>query len=217
MVRLTRQRAASSSAKPTAASATDAAPQTEGEAADAPPQATPAQAPAGAPAVTGLPADGVREFKRVLASATVRRWPMYLRNVQQIVRDASFDVRNYGFGTLVDLLRAAHRDGVVRVDRDRQGVIRVFAGNLAPAGAPEPVVVPFAPIDDTGVEAEAPAAPIAATPAVDAAAEPEDDPDDNIGNVADGAPAPAHKPGRRRPAAAGASRTPRRRRTRSAK
>jgi hypothetical protein len=53
-----------------------------------------------------------------------------------------------GFGTVVDLLRAAHRDGVVRVDRDRQGVIRVFQGAVQapapPAAQPsasyEPVV-----------------------------------------------------------------------------
>ena len=43
----------------------------------------------------------------------------------------SFDERAYGFANLVDLLRAAHKDGLVRVDRDRQGVIRVFQGSLA--------------------------------------------------------------------------------------
>ena len=62
---------------------------------------------------------------------------MYLRNVKQILRQAtpSFDERAYGFANLVDLLRAAQKDGLVRVDRDRQGVIRVFQGNLT---TPEP-------------------------------------------------------------------------------
>ncbi len=99
----------------------------------------------GAPAVIGSNADGLREFRRILASGQVRRWPMYLRNVKQVIRQVNpaFDERAYGFANLVDLLRAAGRDGTVRVDRDRQGVIRVFQGNVATA-TPEPVrVVPF--------------------------------------------------------------------------
>jgi uncharacterized LabA/DUF88 family protein len=78
----------------------------------------------------GTPADGLREFRQILGTAEIRRWPMYLRNVKQILRQATppFDERAYGFGSLVDLLRAAHKDGLLRVDRDRQGVIRVFQG-----------------------------------------------------------------------------------------
>jgi hypothetical protein len=101
--------------------------------------------PGGAPAVIGSNADGLREFRRILASGQVRRWPMYLRNVKQVIRQVNpaFDERAYGFANLVDLLRAAGRDGTVRVDRDRQGVIRVFQGNVT-ATTPDPVrVVPF--------------------------------------------------------------------------
>jgi hypothetical protein len=60
--------------------------------------------------------------------------PMYLRNVKQILRQAtpSYDERAYGYATLVDLLRAAQRDGIVRLDRDRQGVVRVFQGQQSP-------------------------------------------------------------------------------------
>jgi hypothetical protein len=70
---------------------------------------------------------------------------MYLRNVKQVIRqvDAKFDERSYGFGNLADLLRAAGRDGIVRVDRDRQGVIRVFQGAAAPSAAP--MTVPSGP------------------------------------------------------------------------
>ena len=79
-------------------------------------------------AVAGSPAEGLQEFRRLLGAATVRRWPLYLRNVKQILRQATpaFDERAYGYGTLVDLLRAAQKDGLVRLDRDRQGVVRVF-------------------------------------------------------------------------------------------
>ena len=45
----------------------------------------------------------------------------------------------YGFASLVDLLRASHKEGAFRVERDRQGVIRVFqagsAGLMAPTTA----------------------------------------------------------------------------------
>ncbi len=112
---------------------------------DAPGNGRPSQSPA--PAVTGTAADGVRELRRVLLSGQVRRWPLYLRNVKQIIRQTSpsFDERAYGFANLVDLLRAAHKDGLVRVDRDRQGVIRVFQGSLA---EPQPAADVTAPAQD---------------------------------------------------------------------
>jgi len=58
------------------------------------------------------------------------RWPMYLRQVKQYLRtvDASFDERKFGFNSLNDLLRACQRDGLFRMERDRQGVIRFFQG-----------------------------------------------------------------------------------------
>ena len=39
-----------------------------------------------------------------------------------------FDERQYGFGGLMDLLRACQREGLVRVERDRRGGLRVFPG-----------------------------------------------------------------------------------------
>ena len=59
-------------------------------------------------AVTESAADGVRFVSEVLQKATGARWPMYIRNVKQIIRaaDATFDERRYGFGGLMDLLRA---------------------------------------------------------------------------------------------------------------
>jgi uncharacterized LabA/DUF88 family protein len=78
----------------------------------------------------GGPADGVSATARYLAAATAARWPMYLRNVKQILRaaDAGFDERRYGFNGLMDLLRACQRDGIVRLERDRRGGLRVFQG-----------------------------------------------------------------------------------------
>jgi hypothetical protein len=77
-------------------------------------------------------ADGVNLLRRVLQNpAAVSRWPMYIRNVKQILKAAepSFDERRHG--NLVELLRAVQREGLVRLERDRQGVLRVFQGQQA--------------------------------------------------------------------------------------
>ncbi|MCC7042683.1 MAG: NYN domain-containing protein [Acidobacteria bacterium] len=109
-----------------------------------------------APDVIGSNADGIREFKHMLATGEVRRWPMYLRNVKQLFRSVNpeFDERAYGFANLVDLLRAAARENIVRVDRDRQGVIRVFQGNV-PVEVQPPVKKIFDIEDELAAEAAA--------------------------------------------------------------
>jgi hypothetical protein len=140
--------------------------------------------------VIGNPADGVRALKTILAKGHVRRWPMYLRNVKQMLResDATFDERAYGFGNLVDLLRAAHKDGVLRVDRDRHGVIRVFQGATF-ASAPAPATVEPPPdVEPVALVPDVPPLPM------------DELPDDNVGNrIEVDAPEPAApKPRRRR-------------------
>ena len=116
-------------------------------AADAAAPAGEQPAAASQPASTGEPvtrlgdnADGVRAAAQLLTNAVNARWPMYLRNVKQILRAGSLDERRYGFGGLMDLLKALQRDGLVRIERDRRGGLRVFQGvNMArPAAAPQP-------------------------------------------------------------------------------
>jgi hypothetical protein len=70
---------------------------------------------------------------RIISSTEIRKWPLYLRTVKQILRSQTppFDERAYGFPTLIDLLRASHKEGAFRVERDRQGVIRVFQSGSA--------------------------------------------------------------------------------------
>jgi len=117
----------------------EAAPEENGDGASAEPaRAVPIPAPVQiapqqAVATLGSQADGLLEFRKLLSSAAIRRWPMYLRNVKQIFKQATpvFDERAYGYGSLVDLLRAAQKEGLVRLDRDRQGVVRVFRGSAA--------------------------------------------------------------------------------------
>jgi uncharacterized LabA/DUF88 family protein len=88
-------------------------------------------------------ADGVTLVRQVLAEATTPpRWPMYLRQMKQFIRNARPDFDERRYGSLQDLLRACQKAGLVRLERDRQGGLRAFAGatkSYVPAGwvAPE--------------------------------------------------------------------------------
>jgi uncharacterized LabA/DUF88 family protein len=99
-------------------------PSPEAEAVEAPVVAAAPVTPA------GDQADGVRLVRQILTAATTARWPIYLRNVKQLLRaaDGGFDERRYGFSGLIDLLRACQRDGLVRLERDRRGGLLVFKG-----------------------------------------------------------------------------------------
>jgi len=98
------------------------------------------QEPAGPP--LGDQAEGVRRAGQILGAATGARWPMYLRNVKQILRqtEGGFDERRYGFGGLMDLLKGCQREGFVRVERDRRGGLRVFQGAKLQGSVPAPMV-----------------------------------------------------------------------------
>jgi uncharacterized protein (TIGR00288 family) len=100
--------------------------------------------------------DGIRAVQQAIMNAqTPPRFPMYVRQAKQFLRTAidGFDERKYGFSSVVDLLRAAGKEGVLRIERDRQGAIRVFPGvNLA--SKPRAVEGPI-DIDET-VDVEVP-------------------------------------------------------------
>jgi uncharacterized LabA/DUF88 family protein len=82
----------------------------------------------------GSQSDGVARASKILAAAKNARWPMYLRNVKQILRQAEggYDERRYNFGGLMDLLKALQREQLVRIERDRRGGLRVFQGSALP-------------------------------------------------------------------------------------
>jgi hypothetical protein len=102
------------------------------------------------PAVRLSNQEGIRAVRQALmAAAEPPRWPLYARQARQFLRAAieGFDERAYGFASVTDLLRAAGKEGVLRVERDRQGAVRVFPGaNL---------VLPPAPDGEAGAEATA--------------------------------------------------------------
>ncbi|HEX5106827.1 MAG TPA: NYN domain-containing protein [Vicinamibacterales bacterium] len=98
--------------------------------------------------------DGIRAVQRAFTRPEAPpRWPMYVRQAKQFLRNAieGFDERKYGFASVVDLLRAAAREGVLRLERDRQGAVRVFPGQNLEAKAAPPLF-DAAVVDDSEPE-----------------------------------------------------------------
>jgi uncharacterized protein (TIGR00288 family) len=117
--------------------------------------------------------DGIRAVQQAFTSApTPPRWPMYVRQAKQFLRNAipNFDERTYGFASVVDLLRAAGKEGVLRIERDRQGAVRIFPGAALEEQVSTTPYVPEPAVDeteDTVVDASAdvqPEATISAEP-----------------------------------------------------
>ena len=98
----------------------------------------PDSAPAPAEPVEVSLGDGVALVRKALAEATTPpRWPMYPRQFKQFLKNAQPDFDERRYGSINDLMRACQKDGLVRLERDRQGGLRVFASN-GPARASVP-------------------------------------------------------------------------------
>jgi uncharacterized LabA/DUF88 family protein len=81
--------------------------------------------------------DGVALVRRVLGETTTPpRWPMYPRQFKQFLRTAQPDFDEKRYGSIADLMRACQKDGLLRLERDRQGGLRVFAGGTPRASVP---------------------------------------------------------------------------------
>ena len=139
------------------------------------PGAEPPVTAAAAPAVVSFPSpsapspaqleEGVRALFDAFQNAkNPPHWPMYLRNVKQYVKNAAptFDERRYGFANFLEAVRAAGRAGLFRLERNRQGILRIFGGNQFPRPAAPPVF-------DIENELAAEAAAAEATPAIEEA------------------------------------------------
>jgi uncharacterized LabA/DUF88 family protein len=102
-----------------------------------PQQETPAQAAA-------QPAEGVRVLLDTIKESKSRpHWPMYLRTFKQYLRSLQppFDERQFGLSSTYELVRQAQREGLLRVERNRQGILRIFPAERFPRVAPEQSVV----------------------------------------------------------------------------
>jgi uncharacterized LabA/DUF88 family protein len=77
------------------------------------------------------PVDGYRVIVQALSrSGASPRFPMYVRQFKQFVKtfDENFDEHRYGFAGILDALRYGQREGLFRLDRARQGGVRVHPG-----------------------------------------------------------------------------------------
>jgi hypothetical protein len=93
----------------------------------------PDSVPPPTPASDASLGDGVALVRRVLAETTTPpRWPMYPRQFKQFLRTAQPDFDERRYGSIADLMRACQKDGLLRLERDRQGALRVFASGAAP-------------------------------------------------------------------------------------
>jgi len=143
----------------------------------APREHSAAEASSGTSAGSGGPAgpspeqvdEAIRSLADIFQHATVvPHWPMYLRNVKQYIKNAapSFDERKFGFTNFLETVRACQRTGLFRLERNRQGILRVFPGPQFPHQALA------APLSAAAQERATEAAFIAAAEAAILAAEP---------------------------------------------
>jgi len=132
--------------------------------------------------------EGVRAIQEAFQKSNVTpHWPMYLRNVKQFIKNASptFDEHRYGFNSFLEAVRHAQRAGLLRLERNRQGILRVFPGNqmsqLNRAAMPrveqptvlEPPMVPYDVEGQPQVQEPEAQPPMAATPEEITEAQPE--------------------------------------------
>jgi uncharacterized protein (TIGR00288 family) len=84
------------------------------------------------------------------------RWPMYLRNIRQFLKsaDPGFDEHRLGFSSIHELVREGQRAGLFRMERDRQGVLRIFPGERIAPSPPDEVAIVASPVAEEPVPPE---------------------------------------------------------------
>src|SRR5215813_12083706 len=100
-----------------------------GEAFPAPPVPGPVSSPGPSPMQAE---EGVRAMQEAFQNSRITpHWPMYLRNVKQFIKNAlpNFDEHRYGFHSFLEAVRSGQRAGLFRLERNRQGILRVYPGN----------------------------------------------------------------------------------------
>jgi uncharacterized LabA/DUF88 family protein len=151
--------------------------------------------------------EGVRAMQEAFQKSNiVPHWPMYLRNVKQFIKNASptFDEHRYGFHSFLEAVRHAQRAGLLRLERNRQGILRVFPGNqmsqpqrlamprvVEPAVA-EPPMVPYDVENDMPVQESEESQPMMTAPAeeiAEAQSEPQELAAEPVAESADEQPA----------------------------
>lgn len=145
--------------------------------------------------------EGVRAIQEAFQKSNITpHWPMYLRNVKQFIKNAlpTFDEHRYGFHSFLEAVRHAQRAGLLRLERNRQGILRVFPGTALPQlqrpampriGEPivnEPHVVPYDVENDQPAVQESEPETVLAAPSEDIS-EPEPESVELASETAEGA------------------------------
>ena len=92
------------------------------------------------PTVVAPASEATRVLEELLRESKFKpHWPMYLRTFKQLLRSLQppFDERQYGITSTYDLVRQLSRDGLLRVERNRQGILRIFPAERFPRPAQE--------------------------------------------------------------------------------
>jgi uncharacterized LabA/DUF88 family protein len=111
------------------------------------------------------PSEAVNALEALLRDSRAKpHWPMYLRAFKQFLRSLQppFDERQYGFSSTYELVRQAHRDGLLRVERNRQGILRIYPAERFPKTGPEQPVEEPMPVEaaETGFDVPSPMLPV---------------------------------------------------------
>ena len=120
--------------------------------------------PEQAPAPAAQPSEAIRALEDLLKDAKIRpHWPMYLRTFKQYLRSLQppFDERQYGLASTYDLVRQASRDGLLRIERNRQGILRIFPSERFPRIPQEQPVEGLVPAETAEPELEVPSPDLA--------------------------------------------------------
>lgn len=174
---------------PETALAAESAPEASAQAAAA--AASNGTEPAAQPVAQGAPqaqvsqaqaAEAVKALEGLLRESKVKpHWPMYLRTFKQFLRSLQppFDERQFGVSSTYELARQAQRDGLLRVERNRQGILRIYPADRFPKPEIDQPVEEAVPIDMVEPESGIPPVELVATaaqpfePDLDLTAEPE--------------------------------------------
>jgi len=81
------------------------------------------------------PSEATKALQALIKESKAKpHWPMYLRTFKQFLKSLQppFDEHKFGITSTYDLVRQAQKDGLLRVERNRQGIMRIFAAELFP-------------------------------------------------------------------------------------
>ena len=90
--------------------------------------------------IPGQPSEATKALQELIRESKAKpHWPMYLRTFKQFLKSLQppFDEHQFGITSTYDLVRQAQKDGLLRVERNRQGIMRIFAAELFPQAEQE--------------------------------------------------------------------------------